>query len=281
MFQKLNYKNMLNLKDKTILYLLGFMWADGNLNYNTLITEIKYNDYENLKMITDTTNLNWKHSNRYRILKKTNKKYHQGSIYLTDKIIAKQLLEYNFKNKSYEPPTKLINDIPHELLNHFIRGYVDGDGSFSIYKIKKNGNFGAVKFNITSTINYDWGFIINLFYKLNIHSHLINNYDRKSGKSSIIGLHNKTDITKFGDWLYKDSENIRFERKYNKYMEIKNCDIQQKNNIKTKENIDFIKSNYKLIGTKTCSDILKISKSSVDRIAIAEGIHVRKIRNNI
>ena len=266
---------MLDLTNKTILYILGFMWADGNLNYNTLSTEIKYSDYEQLKNIVDTTELNWKFSNRYRTLKKTGKSYHQGSMYLTDKEISKQLYDYDFKIKSYVSPIKLLNDIPEYLHHHFIRGYIDGDGSFSIYKVKKNGNFGSVKFNITSTINYDWNFIINIFNNININSYLVNNYNRKSGKSSIIGLHTKWDIIKFGEWLYKDCENIKFERKYNKFLEIKNCDIKKKVNIKTYDNINFIKENYKIIGNKKCAEYLNISVSSVDKIAINEKILFR------
>lgn len=254
---------MIDLTDKRMLYILGFVWADGGLDGNSIITEIKYTDYLELKIITEKTNLDWKYKDRLRYLKKTDKYYKQGCFYLTNKIFCKILYDYDYKVKSYLSPTKILNDIPFELQHHFIRGYIDGDGSFSIYGENIKNSSLQVKFNITSTINYDWTFMIELFNKIGIDNHGINNYDRKSGKSSIIGISNKWDIIKLGEWLYKDSEEIRLERKYNKFLEIKNCNIVRSAPKWTDDDIQFLKDNYINKGIDYCMIKLDRTMSSI------------------
>jgi len=247
----------MDLNNKYLIYLLGFIWADGHVRKYEVSSEIKYSDFSNIKKIVECTNYNWKYSHRRRLLKQTNKYYEQGGFRLSSKSFATELSNYDFMIKSYTSPDKILNDIPNHLRHHFFRGYIDGDGSFSLYN---NGK--TAKFNISSTIEQDWSFIEELLDNIGIEHYKIHEYRRKTGNSSLVSIANKWDIIKLGDYLYKNSKNIRLERKYLKYIEIKNSDIKKAKPEWSDEDIEYLKNNYSK-GVKYCSEQLNRSTSSI------------------
>jgi hypothetical protein len=97
---------------------------------------------------------------------------------------------------------------------HFIRGFLDGDGC--IY----NGKRFRIEFYCANK-----NFLINLFN--NINPYLFNNkmklYKKNKGKKDWFQLYfSDKEALLLGDFLYKDSDGLRLERKYQKYLEIKN-----------------------------------------------------------
>lgn len=262
--KKYNHKtNLFENIDQQKSYLLGFLWADGYISKNgyKIETTIKTTDFNNLYQIFEKTG-DWKQYHRDRKSKQTGKIYNSSVIIYYGKKTYNFFYEYDYKIKSDTQPLKILNIIPNKFHKDFYRGYIDGDGSFSYY-ICSNGTTMTCKFNITSKLNQDWHFIEILFDKIGIKNYKIHRYERKSGNSSMIGISNKWDIIKLGDYLYKDSDNIRLERKYKKYLEIKNSNIQKSPPKWTKIDKQFLKENYRKFGVNYCAEKLNRSEKSI------------------
>lgn len=142
-----DYFNEINTEDKA--YFLGLLYADGS-NYNNVISlglqekdkyilELfkKYIEYEGNLYFRKSKNI--KHSNQCRL--------DLRSIILSNKLseigcVPKKSLILTFPDKAI---------IPEIMINHFIRGYFDGDGS--IYFSKVN-NYYYPNFSIVGTKNF-------------------------------------------------------------------------------------------------------------------------------
>jgi len=101
--------------------------------------------------------------------------------------------------------------MPPDLLPHFIRGVIDGDGSIIIAPRRKTSD--KCKISITFP---NLSFLNNIRSvikdTLNIDGYIITH---KNAYEIVYG----TLVTKtLTDWIYKDSENIRYEEKYQKYL---------------------------------------------------------------
>ncbi|MCK9415614.1 hypothetical protein M0Q97_03015 [Candidatus Dojkabacteria bacterium] len=253
-------KNIFQKIDSNKAYILGFLWADGYVSKNMVGTEGSSKDFENLNKII-TKSGNWIVGHRERFLKKTGKYYKQSYFHYYSKLTSDFLKCFDYDIKSHTEPIKILNYITPKYHYHFFRGYIDGDGSFSFYK-GTNGTTMQCKFNITSSKEQNWNFIEKLFATLEINHCLINRYDRKAGKSSIISINNKWDIIKLGEYLYIDS-NDKLERKYNKYLQIKNSDVKKCANKWNIEDTNFLIENYEKYGVEYCSEKLNRTVGSI------------------
>jgi hypothetical protein len=113
-------------------------------------------------------------------------------------------------NKTFK--LKFPTIIPDYLLNHFCRGYFDGDGS--CFKVGNRNGWRLQVLGIHGFL-YDYGRCVtnncdsihtNIYSHKNIHRLI---YIRKK------------DVLKFGKWLYKDAL-IYLTRKYDKFQEALN-----------------------------------------------------------
>jgi hypothetical protein len=129
--------------------------------------------------------------------------------------ICNFLIENDYKSK-INSADKILSKIPEELQVYWFRGLVDGDGCFYVNKKNK-----ASHFEIYSEYNQNWQFVENLFKKLKI-KYSIYRRKRKEGTSSGIRITGIENVIKFGDWLYSDIAFMGLNRKYQKYLEIKN-----------------------------------------------------------
>lgn len=255
------------LNDKNICYVLGFIWADGHVNKKQVSITVKSSDFNTIydivkKSFTTST------YHRKKYLKQTGKYYNSSTITINDVKFKQFLIDNDFMIKSNTSPNKILKNITSDNIKHFLRGYIDGDGSFSIYNNDK-----TVKFNITSNVKQNWNFVEKILNDIEINKYKIHRYYRKTGNSSCVSISNKWDIIKIGDFIYKDSENTRFERKYNKYIDIKNSKIKKAKN--KWNNIDdiFLIENYYTKGVDYCSSFLNRSKQSIYH-------RIHKLKNN-
>lgn len=208
----INYKNLdffhnINIKEKA--YWLGFIYADGcivNNSYKFTI-DLKKNDENHLLKLSKIFNKELSYpKNRSTTVRLT----------ISKKQLYIDLVNCGIKtNKSYSHNTDVLDFIPSNLINHFVRGVFDGDGHIGS---KKNKN--ELHFNILGIEE----FIIKLQSLM-----LSNIQDLSSGKiyldKSIFRLeyNGRNDIMLLFNWLYKDSDyNILLERKYIKFKEIIN-----------------------------------------------------------
>lgn len=200
-------------------YVLGILWADGNLNNKSqrhaICLEIVAKDAKNIKKTFMSTG-KWGIYGRIR----------SGRQSLT-KICTNNFKLYNFlEDNDYEIKTgasanKILNKIPTELHQYWWRGFFDGDGCF--YVNKKNRCF---QLSLAGSFSQNWDFAEELLNKLEIKTFGIKRREQKLknggiGHSSIVIITNREDIVKFGNFIYGIDDKIGFKRKKKKFSEIK------------------------------------------------------------
>lgn len=103
-------------------------------------------------------------------------------------------------------------EVPDDLLRHFIRGYFDGDGSISS---SQKGTYTDYHLNIVGTEN----FILNLFLKMGTKGSCFP--DKRKTNSWYLGIGGNQQLKEIYHFLY-DGATVFLERKYNKFKEIFN-----------------------------------------------------------
>lgn len=195
-------------------YWAGFVAADGSMHKDNrrIEIEIKYSDRLHLNSLCHFIGRDHKLWHRDRV--KNNKIYKASAVSIVSKNVVYDLrTNFNItprKTSTLKPPTQ----IPSYLVSHFIRGYVDGDGSIGWHKHNKtirlhicSGSEEFLKW-IKSTIKNNVS-IYNPSVRKRSNSNL---YEIEfMGKQAGLIL----------DWLYKDSTNeTRLERKFSKYKKL-------------------------------------------------------------
>jgi hypothetical protein len=241
-------------------YWLGFIYADGNINKetNSLCIVLSIKDYNHLEKLAKIFNKKL-YTREFKDERKQCKKETYSSVIL--KISSKQIKEDLISKsvvpgKTYIDSDEIFNHIPDNLLNHFIRGYFDGDGC--VYAtVKKINNYisfvGQRKF-------------------LNKTQSIIVNYTGASASKNQIG--NGCETLKWGgveqiksilEWLYKDAT-VFLERKQIKAEEcIKNANLIRKidnyRGVSQKKNSDLwrarIRNNDKEVSLGSYKDKIK------------------------
>lgn len=116
------------------------------------------------------------------------------------------------------------NQVPYELVNHFIRGYFDGDGCIHFDLSKKN----SAILNICGTKEF-LDFIISHLSSKGIKSNFLKRYNTNNNFTLQIGGNRQ--ILVFLDWIYSNSS-FCLVRKLEKFNELKRFMI--KNSYKAK-----------------------------------------------
>lgn len=209
-------------------YWLGFLYADGNVSKtNRIRLSLAEMDYEILEKFSYFI------FNELRIKKYIlpSSRKGQNTIYVDvcNKHMANKLAELGcMSNKTFKlifPKSLEIN-----LVNHFARGYFDGDGCISIYKNKNMGRGILTKnlcisestrasINILSTKEFLFS-IANILKTINVHTSFGKRYKNRNNNNYSLSVSGNLQIERFLDWLYKDS-NIFLKRKYDKYIQLK------------------------------------------------------------
>lgn len=180
-------------------YLLGYFVADGWLNGRGNEFGIVSKDCEHLRLLCRHLDYNGllrfrKHSGCYEL-----------RIYSTHMVNDLILLGYNHqKSNTAHYPT-----ISSELDSHFIRGVFDGDGCISRTRNGKNGKW-AIDFGILGTQQLLTGISVRLPEKLTV-------CHKKNNLYEIGTSYDKA--RRILEWIYQDSESLRLDRKYERYIE--------------------------------------------------------------
>lgn len=201
-----NYFKQINSAD--IAYFLGFLYADGYMdetNRGVKITLQEQDSYilELFKKYTD-------YSGEVRCVfnKQYKKCYYVLQIYDTD-FYNNCLTMGLTPRKSNTLKFIDFNIIPKELIHHFMRGYFDGDGCIS--KSKRNN----LHFSLIGTAEFLETYRSILIDKLGINKTKIG---YKSGVNTyVLQIGGKEDVKKVFDYLYKDCNDLKLTRKYDKY----------------------------------------------------------------
>jgi hypothetical protein len=198
------------------LYFLGFAIADGCVNRGKVQFTLNIKDKIQLDFFKNQFNC----SNKISVyLSKSHNIYECWAAYK---------LSY-FEEDLYHlglMPRKTGNEmwLPYMESPHFVRGFFDGDGTIytTSAKTKQHRLYYINRAEFTCSNNL---FVENLnryiCKELNIDIRSINKKAKNNEGNFFIRFQGKY-LLLFCEWLYKDSDGLRLERKYNKYLEIKN-----------------------------------------------------------
>lgn len=204
-----NYFNNIDTEEKA--YWLGFIFADGytreRKSGNSLELKLSIKDKKHLELFKQNINSN------HLITNSTNKvKYKDGisqSSMCHLAIYSRTLVESIKKHGVHPRKTFTIKfpNIKEELQNHFIRGYFDGDGSFSFIPEKYK-----ITTNIVCASNEFRNDLVEILKKNDIWFKQYSNIK--------IEIQNKLDCLKFYNYIYKNAT-IFLNRKKEKYEEFR------------------------------------------------------------
>ena len=217
-----DFFNVIDTEEKA--YWLGFIFADGYISYSeknmkkgqlatTYCTGIKlqWSDKEHLKKFNKSINGNYKvfkeisHPDGFR-----KKITEAAKILVYSQQMYNDLNKYFDRDKTY---TAKFPDIRDDLIRHFIRGYFDGDGCFTLtdrtFDIEFLGASREFHEGLLNVLNKN-------NFKFTVRSK-VNKYDTEMYH---IHINRNEDRYNFLNWIYKDC-NIYLDRKYKKYLNVK------------------------------------------------------------
>jgi len=191
-------------------YLLGLLYADGNIFNNTLSITLQEQD----KPIIERFKKALKYTGPVLPIKKSGNRKQQWKLSVTSPDLVKDLLDHGmFPNKGFF--LKFPISMPYKLASHFIRGYFDGDGC--IYTNPKNHDY---LFSVVSTKE-----VLKYFRDIFIHelglsrTQLYNPPKAKNKNLYILTYQGKNNVRLIRGFLYKRA-NIFLQRKKDKFFSV-------------------------------------------------------------
>jgi len=205
-----NFFEDINTEEKA--YWLGFIAADGcvNVRKNQSVLTISLQGKDENHLEKFKKNINSTHPIRkYKV-----NKYNVCSISISNKKLVNDLNKYGIiQNKS------LILEFPiikKEFLNHFLRGYIDGDGGFYPYKKfnkKRNNYYNEYEFSVTSSKNF-----LEDFQKILIENCSLNETKlKKAGNAFTLRYSGHNQVDRIFNFIYSNCL-VYLDRKYIKYI---------------------------------------------------------------
>lgn len=205
-----NFFDEIDTEEKA--YFLGLLYADGhnNTNNNCIRLTLQDRDKEIViklnSLIHPDKPIKFTDSSKQRAIGKNWRDYYGVSI--VNKHMSERLVKLGCTSKKSLTLTfPSLNQVPEHLIQHFIRGYFDGDGSVSY-----------PTFSIVGTPEF---LEIVQKYFLKIYSFTIKKLvlDKRCQNLVALCYSSKKEVPLIYDWLYKDAT-IFFERKKIKFEEI-------------------------------------------------------------
>lgn len=186
-----------NIDTEEKAYWLGFLSADGSIHNDIIELNLKESDSGHVekfaKFISPDLQGHFKpQTNSYRVS-------------VCSKKISNDLYELGVTpNKSLT--LKFCDKVPKELLHHYIRGYIDGDGTIFIRKD------GQAVFEVLGTQD----FVDHIEESLELH----HNKNGQHGQAKSIRYSGNKQVKSILDKVYKNAT-IYLERKYEIYQSIR------------------------------------------------------------
>lgn len=210
-----------NIDNQNKAYILGLLYADGNVSKNKYAMQISLQEEDKHILDKIRSELNTDTPLYFHEKNKKNKNF--KNIYTL--IINNEHMHKSLINNGVVPQKTFVIKFPEflddELIRHFIRGYFDGDGSFGFYKRKDRQNCYHISFSLIGTNDFCQRVKEIIETKLDVHcciGYCHQKYDSPIRCLSVAGRYN---CQKVLDWLYDDAEMFLI-RKKNKYLEFCN-----------------------------------------------------------
>lgn len=209
-----HYFDCIDTEEKA--YWLGFITADGwvtkneNSGAGAVGIELQYKDINHLKKFNKAINGNYKITDRWKScpLSDPGKKNHMCVIRIFSIVMVESLLTHGIT------PRKTLNismpQIPQGLQRHFIRGFFDGDGCFSV----SNNRIGVRFCTASEKFKED---IIDILSQNGIE---MKDYSENHENYNAVYYPEATSNEmrlKLLEYMYKDCK-VYLDRKYKKYI---------------------------------------------------------------
>lgn len=206
-------------KGKNILYWLGFISADGNVYKNditrnySLTIKLKSTDLNHLEKFKQEINTSANISTKSEFGGFDRIKYKKKYTCSQIRIYSKYMINY-LNNFNIIPNKSLIFEIPQILkdninIHHYIRGLIDGDGCIR-FKEDRRDHRKYLKVSLVGSLQ-ECSMVAKIVSKY-CNCNIKNVY--KNGKIYQVEW-NGTDAVSLVKWLYKDSNSIYLDRKFN------------------------------------------------------------------
>ena len=198
--------DVIDTKEKA--YLLGFWTADGWLGSKNYQVGFNNNELELIKLCKKLLD------SEHKIYEINQNGIINYRLPISSKILHSTLINLGFNaNKSHT--AKYLN-IPKELDSHFIRGVFDGDGCIS-RQFRAKDKVPELTISITGTFEL----INSINQKIPEPTPTIYKDKRKKGDVRRINLSARKGKI-FCEWIYQDSEGLRLNTKYQRYIDFLN-----------------------------------------------------------
>lgn len=211
------YFDNINTQEKA--YWLGFIWADGNITKTTprasgpnrLRIAQKWQEREHLESLKTELNADY---NIKPISHDNGCVVGQLDINCRELCKALQNMGYDVKNKRIHLP-----NIPTNLMQHFIRGYFDGDGALSLYtQTVKQWTIRKQELSITGNIHLMTEIKNVLNNSANVTPTVKLKYYKRSPDTASIRYGKISDILCIYNYLYKDAT-VYLTSKHQKFVD--------------------------------------------------------------
>ncbi len=215
-----DFFNQIDTPEKA--YFLGWLYADGCHQEKTgkIILGLQEQDVDVLKKLNQFIN-----SNRplFYSVRKDNSGYENRQncyiLNICSRKLSDSLIKLNCRNnKSLTLDFPNFEQVPNNLIHHFVQGFWEGDGCFS-YGIRKDTGYLNQTVSFISTISFCD--ILNAIIEKQLGFKFISTPYIKHAALKNISTCGSQNIMKFMNWIYKDAP-YKLQRKSNKYLEWKN-----------------------------------------------------------
>lgn len=204
-----------NIDTEEKAYWLGFLMADGyNHESKTCVAiKIQAEDIETLEQLKSFLNYDGPIHFYTRETKVSHLTREYCELYICSPIFSKILAEKGcVQGKTYA--LQFPEYLPKSLINHFIRGYFDGDGCLSITKRKDRASSSLIyQFNMVGTKDFVEKVKSILVEELSLTNTITMCYS----KAATIRWSGKNVVTKIMKYLYKNAT-VYMKRKHDKYL---------------------------------------------------------------
>lgn len=205
-----NYFDIIDTEEKA--YFLGLLYADGS--NDTDRSKIRISLQESDLEILEKFNSSIESNRPIKFINLNDDDSNHKNIYLlsiSSRNMSDKLAEVGcFKNKMYTLKFPTANQVPEHLLQHWLRGMWDGDGTSSLFESKNKLKMSA---SLVGTLDICENVREKILDKIYIKSSLYNYRNSYS-----VALSSCRNVYNFYTWLYKDAS-IYLNRKFLKFKE--------------------------------------------------------------
>lgn len=217
-----NFFETINTEAKA--YFLGLLFADGyNHNIrNTIVLSLQERDVELLNMLSSQISYTGKLFYENRKIKKP-KWQNQYKLMLNSSKLKADLTRLGCTNKkslTLKFPTE--KQVPSHLMNHFVRGYFDGDGTIGFYHPTKHPNQTKCSARVVSSCYFIDGLRTLILRELGVDGHALISKPKSNNQiTTVLNFQSRKKALPFLEWIYENA-NFYLKRKYDLYIKIKN-----------------------------------------------------------